>query len=299
MAKNPSCNLEGCEMGVQCYQVWVLYLECLNVIDDYFPQKNWMVGKYILNWVGIPYAACMVYLPTFRCGCVGCQRHVAFSGCVNFKKRIKLRIPWEIPPHKLGPRLSFSLCFPLINGRYTVTGVNSPCWLYGAPCHSMENNWLPWRQWLKVTRRPSFLKEVMIWTITLKEGFFNPKTPLDRKKSHHTSRIHGDERYIYPVRNHHLPWKSTIHVGINIPNSSHWMVWGISFVTKVVCIQSLTSTHRNSSALFFFPTRGSINFCRSTKPLTQSLCFPLEVPKMHQFRSSVGFSGTPPIMGPP
>ena len=64
--------------------------------------------------------------------------------------------------------------------------------------------------------------------------FSNPKNPLDRKKSlGDASRIHGDERYIYPIRKPSFTMKINHSCSINIPNSSHWMVWE-SFVTKLV-----------------------------------------------------------------
>ena len=76
---------------------------------------------------------------------------------------------------------------------------------------------------------------------------------------------------------------------INIPNSSHWMVWGI------LCHQSssYSKSHIDSSKIL-----PAVFFCSNTwkhQPLQiNHSVSPIEVPKMHQFRSSVGF-----FMGPP
>ena len=148
----------------------------------------------------------MVYLPTFRCGCVGCQRHVAFSGCVNFKKKdIKLRIPWgdNHPSHKLGHRrLSLSLCFPLINGRYNCR-VNSPHGHYRAP------HVTPWKSLAAMmsvvegrgdlpTPRSDDLDDH-----SFSEGRFNPKNPLPM--------THPWGRTVY------LPYQKTITCHENQP----------------------------------------------------------------------------------
>ena len=137
------------------------------------------------------------------------------------------------------------------------------------------------------------LQEVMIWTITLKEGFFNPKNPLDRKKSHDASRIHGDERNIYPIRKPSFTMKINHSCSINIPNSSHG--W---YGNPKRSFQSLTATHRNYSACFFQHMEASTSAVQ-LKHIDSITLFPLEVPKCITQKFSGSFRDPPEMMGPP
>ena len=151
------------------------------------------------------------------------------------------------------------------------------------------NHWLPWCQSLKV-EVTFLLQEVMIWTITLfrRDG--------STQRIPYPWHIHGDERYIYPIRKPSLTMKINHSCSINIPNSSHgW--YGNPSSPNV----RFKVSHRLIEIIprLFFQHMEASTSAVQLKHIDSITLFPLEVPKCITQKFSGSFRDPPEMMGPP
>lgn len=130
-------------------------------------------------------------------------------------------------------------------------------------------------------------------TFLLQEGgFFNPKNPLDRKKSHGLTHPWG--RTVY------FPYQKTIISHENQPWYKYTKLVPLDAMGNLLCHQSSSYSKLSHRLIEILPR---CFFCSNTWEAStsadQSFCFPLEVPKMHHSEVQGEFQGPPRNDGTP